>query len=214
MHAINKNLKLIHVSCVDKNCIFLMSIIYSIVRSMNCAHLLQCLNDTFDMKKLLANLTADEIKEVLLAHCISKFYTLTDFQDFSNPANTMATGSNGEKYNLNITGDGGTVTVSSGYATTPRKCERRNSKLLGLCEFFSKCPGRCCSWFCHALAEMYQIYGIVCNPEPVTPIQGHDQIKLREHGGDELEGDVVPCSKRMSKILVVERYGQGSYWVR
>jgi len=70
-------------------------------------------------KKTLANLTADEIKEVLLAHCISKFYTLTDFQDFSNPANTMATGSNGGKYNLNITGDGGTVTVSSGYVTTP-----------------------------------------------------------------------------------------------
>lgn len=73
-------------------------------------------------KKLLANLTADEKKELLLAHCISQFYTLTDFQDFNNPANTMATGSNGGKYNLNITGDGGAagaVTVSSGYVTTP-----------------------------------------------------------------------------------------------
>jgi hypothetical protein len=88
VHAINKNLKLSHVSCVDKDCIFPMSIICSIVRSMNCAHLLQCLNDTFDMKKLLANLTADENK-VLLAHCISKFYTLTDFQDFSNPGILM-----------------------------------------------------------------------------------------------------------------------------
>lgn len=70
-------------------------------------------------KKLLANLTADEKKELLLAHCISKFYTLTDFQDFNNPADTMATGSNGGKYNLNITGDGGAVTLSSGYVTTP-----------------------------------------------------------------------------------------------
>lgn len=70
-------------------------------------------------KKILANLTADQKKEVLLAHCISKFYTLADFQDFNNPANTMATGSNGGKYNLNITGDGGAVTVSSGYVTTP-----------------------------------------------------------------------------------------------
>jgi len=87
---------------------------------MNCAHLLQCLNDTFDMKKLLANLTADENK-VLLAHCISKFYTLTNFQDFSNSANIMETGSNGEKHNLNITGDDGIVTVSSGYVTRPRK---------------------------------------------------------------------------------------------
>jgi hypothetical protein len=25
--------------------------------------------------------------------------------------------------------------------------ERRNSKLLGLCELFSKCQGQCCSWF-------------------------------------------------------------------
>jgi hypothetical protein len=106
VHAIIKNLKLSHVSFVDKDCIFPMSIICSIVRSMNYAHFLQCLNDTFDMRKLLANLTADENK-VMLAHCISKFYTLTDFQDFSNPANTMATGSNGEKYNLNITRDGG-----------------------------------------------------------------------------------------------------------
>jgi len=70
-------------------------------------------------KKILANLTADEKKEVLLAHCIPKFYTLTDFQNFSNPANTMATGSNGGKYNLNVTAKGGAVTVSSGYVTTP-----------------------------------------------------------------------------------------------
>jgi hypothetical protein len=46
---------------------------------------------------------------------------------------------------------------------------------------------------------------------------GHDQIKLRElsvQRGDELEEAVVPCLKRTSKRLVVERYGQGSYWVR
>nr|ADE76055.1 unknown [Picea sitchensis] len=70
-------------------------------------------------KKTLANLTAEQKKELLLAHCIPRFYTLTNFQNFSNPANTMATGSNGGKYNLNITAMGGAMTVSSGYVTTP-----------------------------------------------------------------------------------------------
>lgn len=70
-------------------------------------------------KKTLSNLTADQKKTMLLAHCIPQFYTLTNFQNFSNPANTMATGTNGGKYNLNITANSGAVTVSSGYVTTP-----------------------------------------------------------------------------------------------
>lgn len=70
-------------------------------------------------KKTLSNLTAVQKKTMLLAHCIAKFYTLQDFQNFSNPANTMASGTNGGKYNLNITANGGAVTVSSGYVTTP-----------------------------------------------------------------------------------------------
>ena len=77
--------------------------------------------------------------------------------------------------------------------------ERRNNKLMGLCELFSKCPGQCCSYLIQNLSFLST---------------RHDQIKLREHGGDELEEALVPCSKRTSKRLVVERYGQGSYWVR
>lgn len=70
-------------------------------------------------KKTMANLTAQQKKAFLLAHCIPKFYTLADFQNFSNPANTMATGDNGGKYNLNITSKNGAVSVSSGYVNTP-----------------------------------------------------------------------------------------------
>lgn len=70
-------------------------------------------------KKTMANLTAEQKKSLLLAHCIPKFYTLADFQNYSNPANTMATGNNGGKYNLNITSKNGAVSVSSGYVNTP-----------------------------------------------------------------------------------------------
>ncbi|KAH9315439.1 hypothetical protein KI387_024066, partial [Taxus chinensis] len=67
----------------------------------------------------LSNLTADQKKALILAHVISKFYALSDFQNFSNPANTMATGMNGGKYNLNITAKSGAVSLSSGYVTVP-----------------------------------------------------------------------------------------------
>ncbi|GLJ40402.1 hypothetical protein SUGI_0832010 [Cryptomeria japonica] len=70
-------------------------------------------------KATLANLTDDQMKALILSHCIPKFYTLSDFQNFSNPANTMATGMNGGKYNLNITAKSGTVSLSSGYVTSP-----------------------------------------------------------------------------------------------
>lgn len=70
-------------------------------------------------KKTMANLTAEQKKALLLAHCLPKYYTLENFQNFSNPANTMATGNNGGKYNLNITSKNGAVSVSSGYVTTP-----------------------------------------------------------------------------------------------
>eukprot|EP00252_Welwitschia_mirabilis_P019486 TRINITY_DN4527_c0_g1_i1.p1 TRINITY_DN4527_c0_g1~~TRINITY_DN4527_c0_g1_i1.p1 ORF type:complete len:274 (+),score=16.51 TRINITY_DN4527_c0_g1_i1:1000-1821(+) len=68
--------------------------------------------------KTLAKLGSDQKKALLLAHAIPRFYTLSDFQNFSNPARTMASGLEGGKYNLNITSKNGAVSVSSGYVKT------------------------------------------------------------------------------------------------
>jgi hypothetical protein len=94
--------------------------------------------------------------------------------------------------------------------------ERRNNKLLGTCVNFSRSvQDSVARGFCHELAQMYQISGMVFNPEPVTPIHGArpDQVEkarktlykevTNKLKGKELELPVDISPKEVLVILVI-----------
>lgn len=70
-----------------------------------------------DQKKpSLANLTNDQLKQVLLFHALPHYYSLAEFTNLSksSPISTMA----GGQYTLNFTDDSGTVHISTGWSHT------------------------------------------------------------------------------------------------
>ncbi|CAN4103272.1 unnamed protein product [Withania somnifera] len=56
--------------------------------------------------------------QLIQYHVIPKFYTFDDLQSVSNPVRTQATGSKGEPFGLNFTGQNNQVNVSSGAVET------------------------------------------------------------------------------------------------
>lgn len=94
-----------------------------------------------------SNLTADQLKTLLLYHALPKFYSLAEFKNLSslNPVNTFA----GSPYTLNLTDDMGSIYVqsmwsrpkiaSSVYATRPVAVYALNKVLLPM-QLFSKDP--------------------------------------------------------------------------
>ncbi|XP_062198397.1 fasciclin-like arabinogalactan protein 7 [Phragmites australis] len=98
-------------------------------------------------KSTFSNLTADQLKTLLLYHALPKFYSLAEFKNLSalNPVNTFA----GSPYTLNLTDDMGSIYVqsmwsnpkiaSSVYATDPVAIYALNKVLLPM-QIFSKDP--------------------------------------------------------------------------
>ncbi|KAF6161946.1 hypothetical protein GIB67_014148 [Kingdonia uniflora] len=67
-------------------------------------------------KPSLSNLTAEQLKSLLLAHALPHFYSLAEFKNLSesNPISTFA----GGQYAVNFTDVSGTVQLSSGWTNT------------------------------------------------------------------------------------------------
>ncbi|OMO55442.1 hypothetical protein COLO4_35983 [Corchorus olitorius] len=67
-------------------------------------------------KPSLSNLTADQLKQVMLFHALPKYYSLADFNDLSSkgPVSTFA----GGQYTMNFTYKAGTVGLDSGWSIT------------------------------------------------------------------------------------------------
>ncbi|XP_062194620.1 fasciclin-like arabinogalactan protein 7 [Phragmites australis] len=98
-------------------------------------------------KSTFSNLTADQVKTLLLYHAFPKFYSLAEFKNLSalNPVDTFA----GSPYTLNLTDDMGSIYVqsmwskpkiaSSVYATDPVAIYALNKVLLPM-QIFSKDP--------------------------------------------------------------------------
>ncbi|TVU09998.1 hypothetical protein EJB05_43500, partial [Eragrostis curvula] len=98
-------------------------------------------------KSTFSNLTADQLKTLLLYHAFPRFYSLSEFRNLSalNPVSTFA----GSPYTLNLTDDMGSIYVksmwskpkisSSVYATDPVAIYALNNVLLPM-QIFSKDP--------------------------------------------------------------------------
>ncbi|GAV74609.1 Fasciclin domain-containing protein [Cephalotus follicularis] len=65
----------------------------------------------------LSNLTQDQLKQLMLFHALSHYYSLSDFKNLSqgSPVVTYAGGA----YTLNFTDDSGAVSLDSGWSKTP-----------------------------------------------------------------------------------------------
>ncbi|TKY57507.1 Fasciclin arabinogalactan protein 7 [Spatholobus suberectus] len=73
-------------------------------------------DSAFSAVKKLSKLTSDQLKQVILFHGLSHFYSLADFKNLSQTSSTPTFA--GGDYTLNFTDDSGTVHISSGWSKT------------------------------------------------------------------------------------------------